>query len=165
MAKRGSNEVGRVSIRVVPDTNGFRQRLRAGIEAASRGMTAEIPLERDVRQAQAAGKRLSNAVQNINIGDGLNMSLRRTEQALGNAVARAMQLSQRLRQAAASTVDFARRAANISGHFRRMGQSVTGLGQRIRAIKMRGLYENAIRTGDAFFRMKDRVDRVRGSLG
>lgn len=39
--------VGKVSVRVVPDTDGFRQQLRADLEAATAGMKIKIPVELD----------------------------------------------------------------------------------------------------------------------
>lgn len=44
MTSPGGTEVGRVSIRVVPDTSGFRARLRSDIEQAIRSLDSEIDI-------------------------------------------------------------------------------------------------------------------------
>ena len=47
----GTEEVGRVSIRVLPDTGGFRQRLQAALDAAEAGLEVTIPVNFDVDTA------------------------------------------------------------------------------------------------------------------
>lgn len=48
MTSPGGDEVGRVSIRVVPDTSGFRRELQRAVDQAEAGVEAEIPVEFDV---------------------------------------------------------------------------------------------------------------------
>lgn len=48
MAGPGGQEVGRISIRVVPNTDGFRRKLKDDLEAAEAGNEVEIDVEPDV---------------------------------------------------------------------------------------------------------------------
>ena len=48
MAGPGGDEVGRVSIRVVPDTSGFRRELQNAVREAEAGVEVTIPGEVDL---------------------------------------------------------------------------------------------------------------------
>lgn len=45
----GGHEVGRVSVRVVPNTTGFRRRLQTELEAETRGVDAEVSIRPDLK--------------------------------------------------------------------------------------------------------------------
>lgn len=51
MSSPGGQEVGRVSIRVLPDTSDFRRRLRGDLERATAGMEARVPINVDLDTA------------------------------------------------------------------------------------------------------------------
>jgi len=51
VAGPGGDEVGRVSIRVVPDTDGFRRRLESALDSAEAGLEVTIPVNFDVDTA------------------------------------------------------------------------------------------------------------------
>lgn len=56
MSSPGGREVGRVSIRVVPDTSGFRRDLKRAVDEAEAGLKVEIPVEFDVDTAGLRAK-------------------------------------------------------------------------------------------------------------
>ncbi|MFT9561376.1 phage tail protein [Mycobacteroides abscessus] len=49
MAAAGSREVGRVSVRVVPDTDGFRRALKRQLEAITKGLEAKVDVDPDLK--------------------------------------------------------------------------------------------------------------------
>lgn len=49
MAAAGSREVGRLSVRVVPDTDGFRRALKRQLESITKGLQAQIDVNPDVK--------------------------------------------------------------------------------------------------------------------
>lgn len=67
----GGNEVGRVSVRVVPDISKFRKTLKAQLEKIERDLKVEIPVEFDtrgaLRSAAVLKRRLDSLDRNINI--------------------------------------------------------------------------------------------------
>jgi len=48
MAGAGGREVGRISIRVVPDTDGFRRELKRQLEAITKGLEAKVNIDPDL---------------------------------------------------------------------------------------------------------------------
>nr|WP_232785186.1 hypothetical protein [Mycobacteroides chelonae] len=48
MASAGSREVGRISVRVVPDTDGFRRALKRQLEAITKGLEAKVNVDPDL---------------------------------------------------------------------------------------------------------------------
>lgn len=71
MAAAGSREVGRVSVRVVPDTDGFRRDLKRQLEAITKGIEAKINVDPDVsgfrQKVSAATKGLDNAKVKVDV--------------------------------------------------------------------------------------------------
>lgn len=67
----GGTEVGRVSVRVLPDVSEFRKRLKILLEKMERELSVEIPVELDARRALRTAavlkRRLDNLDRNINI--------------------------------------------------------------------------------------------------
>ncbi|AJD82445.1 tape measure protein [Mycobacterium phage Sheen] len=65
MAGAGGEEVGRISIRVVPDTDRFREDLERGLKASETGEKVEIPVLADTtrfrREVEAAAKAVPDA--------------------------------------------------------------------------------------------------------
>ncbi|QKO02422.1 tail length tape measure protein [Mycobacterium phage DroogsArmy] len=65
MAGAGGEEVGRISIRVVPDTDRFREDLARDLEAAEKGHRVEIPVTADTdkfrREVEAAANNVPDA--------------------------------------------------------------------------------------------------------
>lgn len=59
MAGPGGREVGRISIKVVPDTDGFRARLVAAVNAAEKGVKAEIPVDLKENEIRARMRALA----------------------------------------------------------------------------------------------------------
>lgn len=49
MASAGSREVGRVSVRVVPNTDGFRRELKRQLEAITKGLEAKVNIDPDLK--------------------------------------------------------------------------------------------------------------------
>lgn len=79
----GGNEVGRVSVRVVPDISKFRKTLKTQLEKIERDLKVEIPVEFDARRALRSAavlkRRLDALDRNINIDakfKGLDKQLR-----------------------------------------------------------------------------------------
>lgn len=48
MASAGSREVGRISVRVVPNTDGFRRELKRQLEAITKGLEAKVNIDPDL---------------------------------------------------------------------------------------------------------------------
>lgn len=65
MAGAGGQEVGRISIRVVPNTDRFRQQLKAQLEAIEKTMKAQVPVEAnlDSRGAMAQFRAMMAALR------------------------------------------------------------------------------------------------------
>lgn len=53
-----SREVGRVSVRVVPHTDGFRRSLKSQLESIVKGVEAKINVDPDVSGFRQKGKRV-----------------------------------------------------------------------------------------------------------
>lgn len=49
MAGAGSREVGRISVRVVPNTDGFRRELKRQLEAITKGLEAKVNIDPDLK--------------------------------------------------------------------------------------------------------------------
>lgn len=49
MAGAGGREVGRISVRVVPDTDGFRRELKRQLEAITKGLEAKVGVDPDLK--------------------------------------------------------------------------------------------------------------------
>ncbi|CPR83391.1 hypothetical protein PP568_12535 [Mycobacteroides abscessus] len=49
MASAGSREVGRISVRVVPNTDGFRRELKRQLEAITKGLEAKVNIDPDLK--------------------------------------------------------------------------------------------------------------------
>ncbi|CPV38023.1 Phage-related protein [Mycobacteroides abscessus] len=66
-----SREVGRVSVRVVPDTDGFRRSLKRQLESIVKGVEAKINVDPDVsgfrQKVSAATKALDNAKVKVDV--------------------------------------------------------------------------------------------------
>lgn len=62
MAGAGGQEVGRVSIRVVPNTDGFRQKTKKGVEKETAGIEAEINVGADTSEIR---RDVTRATQNL----------------------------------------------------------------------------------------------------
>jgi hypothetical protein len=79
----GGKEVGRVSVRVVPDTSKFRQELKAKLEAIERsGLSIKIPVKFDVSEVDKAKTKLKKSgVQSF--GDKIKKGLTEARDALG----------------------------------------------------------------------------------
>ncbi|WP_100485698.1 phage tail protein [Mycobacteroides abscessus] len=71
MTAAGSREVGRVSVRVVPDTDGFRRSLKRQLESIVKGVEAKINVDPDVsgfrQKVRAATKALDNAKVKVDV--------------------------------------------------------------------------------------------------
>lgn len=71
MAGAGSREVGRISIRVVPDTDGFRRALKRQLESITKGLEAKVNVDPDVKgfrqKVNAATKGLDDAKVKVNV--------------------------------------------------------------------------------------------------
>ncbi|WP_158881996.1 phage tail protein [Amycolatopsis anabasis] len=55
--------IGKVGVRVVPESERFREELRAQLEAALKGFKVKIPVELDVQGASVAAARLRTAIE------------------------------------------------------------------------------------------------------
>lgn len=71
MAGAGGQEVGRISIRVVPNTDRFRSELRAQLEAIEKGLKAEIEIDPDTKgfreKVRAATSNLPDAKVKVDV--------------------------------------------------------------------------------------------------
>jgi hypothetical protein len=83
MAGPGGVEVGRISIKVVPDTSGFKERVRA--ETAGAGSDVEIPVDADTAAAEAKIDRAArNRTAKIDVDVDENQVRRGFSRAFGN---------------------------------------------------------------------------------
>jgi hypothetical protein len=64
MARPGGKEVGRVSIRVIPDATKFRNDLKLLLKRVEQSMSANIMVDADVRPAEAQVRRLQKNINN-----------------------------------------------------------------------------------------------------
>lgn len=67
MAGAGGREVGRISVRVVPDTDGFRRELKRQLEAITKGLEAKVNIDPDLdgfrQKVNAATKGMDAHIQ------------------------------------------------------------------------------------------------------
>src|SRR5690606_40218325 len=89
VAGPGGREVGRVHIKVVPDTDGFRRELQNAVRAAEAGLKVTIPVEFDVDtaglRAQLAALERSRITIPVDIGDGSEIRERSSAAKIGRA--------------------------------------------------------------------------------
>lgn len=145
----GGKEVGRVSIRVVPDTSKFRRELR---EQLSRlGDSVEVPVtpKVDTSGVSRARRELQNAFRDVDV-DGISVPMTRFERAIGAAAARASNLATRLRAVSSSVTDVTRRALNLRSHFEGVSRAVRNIPGRIRQIRLGGIINQTQRVGRGF---------------
>lgn len=62
----GGFSVGRVSIQVVPDTSGFRKKLKTELEKAVRGLEVKVPVNIDAKRAVTQLKALDTILKRLN---------------------------------------------------------------------------------------------------
>lgn len=68
MPSPGGQEVGRVSIRVVPDTSKFRRELERDLKAIQRGVELKIPVELDMKSALSQIAKIKAALKGLSGG-------------------------------------------------------------------------------------------------
>lgn len=92
MAGPGGTEVGRVSVRVVPDLSKFRSTLKTQLEKIERDLRVDIPVELDarraIRSATVLKRRLDNLDRDITINarfTDLNKQIRQVGDSAGHA--------------------------------------------------------------------------------
>lgn len=85
MTSPGGQEVGRVSVRVVPDTSGFRRELERELKAIQKSVRLRIPVDLDtqgvraqIAQLRAQLKGLGGATISPEMGEGASERLRET---------------------------------------------------------------------------------------
>lgn len=88
----GGNEVGRVSVRVVPDVSKFRKELKMQLQRIESELRVEIPVDFDVRRALRSAavlkRRLDSLDRNVNITarfDGLSKQIDKVGSSAGRA--------------------------------------------------------------------------------
>lgn len=67
MTSPGGQEVGRISVRVVPDTSRFRRTLERDLKAITRGLEFEVPGEADMSRFRAQVERATRNMPNASI--------------------------------------------------------------------------------------------------
>lgn len=71
MAGAGGREVGRISVRVVPDTDGFRRALKRQLESITKGLEAKVDVDPDLsgfrQKVNAATKGLDDAKVKVDV--------------------------------------------------------------------------------------------------
>lgn len=83
MAGPGGVEVGRISIRVVPDTDNFRRELERDLKAIQKSVSLKIPVELDMKGTLTQLAKIKAALSGlgggkVSVGGGMEESLRRT---------------------------------------------------------------------------------------
>lgn len=124
MASAGGREVGRVSIRVVPDLDGFRKQLVRELKAIQRSVSVKIPVELDMKTATTQIARLRNqlgSMKGAKIDLGLNDSV---ETSVKNITTHA----KTLRGVLTSIPGI---AGKIASPFQNIGKSVTGAAKNV----------------------------------
>ncbi|WP_457062768.1 phage tail protein [Mycobacteroides abscessus] len=71
MAGAGGREVGRISVRVVPDTDGFRRALKRQLEAITKGLEAKVDVDPDLKgfreKVRAGTRNLDDAKVKVDV--------------------------------------------------------------------------------------------------
>lgn len=71
MAGAGGREVGRISVRVVPDTDGFRRALKRQLEEITKGLEAKVDVDPDLKgfreKVRAETRNLDDAKVKVNV--------------------------------------------------------------------------------------------------
>jgi len=100
MAGGAGTEVGRISIKVTPDTDGFRSELYRQLKAIEKSVKGQVPVSADVKTAEAVGqmarlmaKLKAQAAAGVNVdvdvrqrGDGFTRNLINSLKSLGGAL-------------------------------------------------------------------------------
>src|SRR5690606_20689822 len=178
MTSPGGKEVGRVSVRVVPDTSKFRRKLRQQLQDIA-DEVVEVGLRVNGDQARKETKRVKDQIQDSLRDLDVDIKMTRFEQALARQLVRIKAMVDGLRRVRTAVVDitkafargtvqvvrFAGRVLNIRNHLRRVRDAIRGIPGALSKLKsLDSWWRGFIRAGDAALRMKDRVVNAGRSL-
>lgn len=179
MTSPGGTEIGRVSIRVTPDTSKFRRQLlaelreaTAGVEveidvsvdaaglrqelqavtrAASAGVDAEIGVDVDQTAVQRIGDQIQAAVRNVRMPDFLGDG-----GGLGGVMRSVVEHAERIRASLERSVisirEATRTAGNLRSHFQGLQSGAARLGSALRGLRMPDLTRDTVSGVTAFDR-------------
>lgn len=171
MTSPGGREVGRVSVRVVPDTSGFRrkvkeelegiqdlkigidpdtnglrQKLQAAAAAAGRGVEAKIGVDVDKSALDRVKGTTQRALNGLNMPDFLG-----ERSPLDNAMRRVMENAQRIRASLERTAIHFRlmteSALNLKSHFQGLQQRAASFRDSMRDLDFKDLVNGAKKFG------------------
>src|SRR5690606_9114364 len=178
MTSPGGKEVGRVSVRVVPDTSKFRRKLRQQLQDIA-DEVVEVGLRVNGDQARKETKRVKDQIQDSLRDLDVDIKMTRFEQALARQLVRIKAMADGLRRVRTAVVDitkafrqgtvqvvrFAGRVLNIRNHFLRVRDAIRGIpGAFKKLTSLNSWWRGFIRAGDAAIRMKDRVVNAARSM-
>lgn len=143
-ASPGGKNVGRVNVRVTPDTSNFRKELKAQLEAIEQSLKIEIPVEFDISQASAAVAALGNQMNKVAGESSRNIS--KNFDASADAANRA---EREVRKLAASVSTYRRLLTTVRAHWLDIGQKVTVVSRMIGRSNLGGFTQGLLRTGTA----------------
>lgn len=173
MARKGpgGKEVGRVSVRVVPDTSRFAAELKAQLEKIERQLEVKVPVKLDTKSVSAAAAKLRSSLPKIDMSS-FDLNLGRTETLIGNTVATLSKISARVREASTSVADLSKRtvnaaktAFNLRAHWQAVGAAIGRIPASLNKVRSDGLFRNTIRTSDAVLGLTARVTRLGATAG
>ncbi|GAA1865397.1 hypothetical protein GCM10009836_52190 [Pseudonocardia ailaonensis] len=182
MSSPGGTEVGRVSIKVVPDTSGFRRQLQAALTglpdvtinaeldaqglrqkvqaaaaAAGAGVNAEVGVDVDRGALAQVGNTIRNALSNVNMPDFLAGGRSSLDQTMRNVVDNANRIRASLERVAIGFREMTNSAANIRGHFQGLQSAAGRVGSAIRRIGMPTFERDVMNGQTAFQRFSQAV--------
>lgn len=135
MTSPGGQEVGRVSIRVVPDTSKFRRELERELKAIQKAVKLSIPVELDMKGATAQIAKIRRDLGKLS-GAKIDLTV---DDSASESVAKITASARTLRGALAGASNS---VSSITKNFRSMGSSVassvkniTSLRDRVREIR------------------------------
>ncbi|MGW6624201.1 hypothetical protein ACWF99_23490 [Nocardia sp. NPDC055002] len=162
----GGQEVGRISIRVVPDTEKFRRELKAQLEAIEKEMQGEVAVNANLDSAGALARFAAMlAAMRAMSGNGVRVGVDVDGDGKLGLLSRSME---RFRAVLAKTT-LGRFNADLKEYARRTREGNRNLTEnevRLRALKeaFRRVSDAADRAGDRIQRMGGRLTRARDSI-
>lgn len=163
----GGQEVGRISVRVLPNTDQFRADLKVALEKLERGLAVEVDVKVDTKQAVAQTKavrsHLDRALDDVTFT--VDFDISRTEAAFGLAAARALSMADRVGDVLKRTRETVKQTANLRQHWRNVESRIRAIPARLNKIRTDGLYRNIVRVSDAALNLGTRMRRLGGTVG
>lgn len=174
MTSPGGREVGRVSIRVVPDTskfreqlkrqlsnmedvkvgididgNGLREKVQAEAKKAAAGVKAEVKLDVDQKSVGQFAHKAQAALSHVNMPNFLG-DMSRTDMVMRQVVANAQRIRESLVSASTSLKDWTRSALNVKQHFTDISARVRLLATNVQGLGFDKVERDVDKTSSSF---------------